>query len=103
MYVVCIKRDSNDLTWMLSPVAISTRISLIVADIMVIVVTWIRSFRLMRETSRAGTSSVSSALLRDGQHNFRSREIIDSCVDAGSMYFVYVVTTKRFFLMLTDA
>ena len=50
-----------------SPVTIITRTSVSLADVLVIAVTWRRTFRLVREASRLGIpTSISSVMLKDG-------------------------------------
>lgn len=49
-------------------VSLASRLSLIAADIIVLAITWIKTFRHVEEASQLGVSvSVSATLLRDGE------------------------------------
>lgn len=48
-------------------VVLVTRVSLIIADVLVLVLTWIKTYKQVVEGRRAGiTTSISMCLLRDG-------------------------------------
>lgn len=50
-----------------TPVALATRLPLIVAELIVVVATWVRTFRHTKEASQLGANmSLSATLLRDG-------------------------------------
>lgn len=49
-------------------VALSTRLAVIVADIIVLAVTWLNTFATVKQASSAGIRvSISQAILRDGK------------------------------------
>ena len=86
-------------------VTIISRLSVILADAVVIIVIWRATFRIFRETSRLGfTSTVSTVLLRDGRCNpVVSLRIWTDAPDltAGSACFVCVLKMQRFGAELT--
>lgn len=54
-------------------VTIVNRVSAIAVDIVVVLVTWLRTMRYTREATRIGVNvSLSGTLLRDGKYTFRS-------------------------------
>lgn len=70
MYVEYSKiRDQNDTDFPL--VLYLTRVSLIVVDTLMLVLTWNKTYRQWKESRRLGISvSVSTCLLRDGKYHF---------------------------------
>lgn len=60
-----IQKGCSNLLW---PVALATRIALILANMLMLVLTWAKTFRLKREAMRLNMKMpLSTLLLRDGE------------------------------------
>lgn len=80
-------------------VTLSSRLSIIIADVLVIAVTWHRTFRHVREATRLGIrTSISSVMLKDGTftHHLHEIDSQSSCFSnpalTGSLYFAYATS-----------
>lgn len=87
-------------------VTLLTRLSLIVADIIVLIVTWIKTFSLFKEASRLGIHmGISETLLRDGMYRvydfwlllakLKPQEVLTLCRIA---YYFHEIQMRTFFL-----
>ena len=72
-------KDKELKSAVLLPVSSATRISLIIADAIVVAVTWRKTFRHSREAAELGMrTSVSATLLRDGVYIFQLIVLCDT-------------------------
>lgn len=78
-------------------VTLAMRLAVIAADVIVVTITWIRTFHHVKEASRIGVSvRISAILLRDGESIcvvyllFLHATDVKMC-NIGSLYFLYVL------------
>ena len=62
-----VHHDETNLLIPYGSVALATRLSLVVADIMVVAITWAKTFRQSRQARTFGIRGVSATLLLDGK------------------------------------
>lgn len=78
-------------------VVLGTRLAIIIADVLVLILTWRKTFTTQRDASRVGIRTpLSKLLLRDGAHLFFDSDLVVDCAcNAGTIYFVCVLNLKN--------
>lgn len=73
---------------------LASRAAVTAADVLVVAITWLKTYRHVREASQLGvTVSVSAILLRDGENFYSFMRVFAFELterDIGSLYFAYV-------------
>lgn len=69
----------------------ATRVPMIVADTIVLIVTWRRTWGQWRERKRFGAQlSIAACLFREGEESLRASVFHTDSPSVGIVYFVYV-------------